>query len=135
HSSDGASHLAAALSSRGSRIALPLSHCVMFLFYCSVPLRHLRSFPTRRSSDPHQRAFIPWLELRRRLVRAERRGQVVHAVVRIRSEEHTSELQSPYDLVCRPLLEKKKGTMFPSISIFAKSDSCSADGSISFLLL
>src|SRR5207248_7462391 len=26
---------------------------------------------------------------------------------RLRSEEHTSELQSPYDLVCRLLLEKK----------------------------
>src|SRR5207248_9024584 len=25
-----------------------------------------------------------------------------------RSEEHTSELQSPYDIVCRLLLEKKK---------------------------
>src|SRR5207248_8391603 len=29
-------------------------------------------------------------------------------VVTARSEEHTSELQSPYDLVCRLLLEKKK---------------------------
>src|SRR5207248_7718812 len=28
--------------------------------------------------------------------------------VLMRSEEHTSELQSPYDLVCRLLLEKKK---------------------------
>src|SRR5437867_10081051 len=28
--------------------------------------------------------------------------------LRPRSEEHTSELQSPYDLVCRLLLEKKK---------------------------
>src|SRR5437867_4689332 len=28
--------------------------------------------------------------------------------INIRSEEHTSELQSPYDLVCRLLLEKKK---------------------------
>src|SRR5207248_5908185 len=27
---------------------------------------------------------------------------------RDRSEEHTSELQSPYDIVCRLLLEKKK---------------------------
>src|SRR5207248_9218383 len=27
-----------------------------------------------------------------------------------RSEEHTSELQSPYDLVCRLLLEKKNNT-------------------------
>src|SRR5207248_11683905 len=33
---------------------------------------------------------------------------LVVAVVRHRSEEHTSELQSPYDLVCRLLLEKKK---------------------------
>src|SRR5207248_9316214 len=30
-----------------------------------------------------------------------------HAGLRDRSEEHTSELQSPYDLVCRLLLEKK----------------------------
>src|SRR6266516_7017029 len=29
-----------------------------------------------------------------------------------RSEEHTSELQSPYDLVCRILLEKKKYLYF-----------------------
>src|SRR5437867_2297550 len=29
----------------------------------------------------------------------------------LRSEEHTSELQSPYDLVCRLLLEKKKQAM------------------------
>src|SRR5437867_8259192 len=29
----------------------------------------------------------------------------------LRSEEHTSELQSPYDLVCRLLLEKKKNNM------------------------
>src|SRR5437867_10380603 len=30
-----------------------------------------------------------------------------------RSEEHTSELQSPYDLVCRLLLEKKKKNYRP----------------------
>src|SRR5207248_8164021 len=35
------------------------------------------------------------------------RGEYTRAV-RERSEEHTSELQSPYDLVCRLLLEKKK---------------------------
>src|SRR5438094_4223374 len=36
---------------------------------------------------------------------------IVHkdrASIAKRSEEHTSELQSPYDLVCRLLLEKKK---------------------------
>src|SRR5271167_5051315 len=30
------------------------------------------------------------------------------AIERVRSEEHTSELQSRFDLVCRLLLEKKK---------------------------
>src|SRR5699024_11376757 len=30
------------------------------------------------------------------------------ALLRLRSEEHTSELQSRFDLVCRLLLEKKK---------------------------
>src|SRR5207248_10215041 len=42
---------------------------------------------------------------------AERRhveGGVAHPGGDQRSEEHTSELQSPYDLVCRLLLEKKK---------------------------
>src|SRR5438094_2847840 len=33
----------------------------------------------------------------------------------LRSEEHTSELQSPYDLVCRLLLEKKKMKKLPDI--------------------
>src|SRR5437867_7369646 len=34
---------------------------------------------------------------------------------RLRSEEHTSELQSPYELVCRLLLEKKKKLPEPAI--------------------
>src|SRR5258708_17781115 len=37
-----------------------------------------------------------------------RRYGRVQAIVRARSEEHTSELQSPDHLVCRLLLEKKK---------------------------
>src|SRR5207248_7585240 len=36
------------------------------------------------------------------------RGEGRRAAQGLRSEEHTSELQSPYDLVCRLLLEKKK---------------------------
>src|SRR5438094_1328186 len=35
---------------------------------------------------------------------------------RNRSEEHTSELQSPYDLVCRLLLEKKKKTIHNNVT-------------------
>src|SRR5207248_1341813 len=40
--------------------------------------------------------------------RLERRSIVTSLYGCGRSEEHTSELQSPYDLVCRLLLEKKK---------------------------
>src|SRR5688572_32617309 len=43
--------------------------------------------------------------LRRALLR---HGAVRHARRRLRSEEHTSELQSQSNLVCRLLLEKKK---------------------------
>src|SRR5256885_9843630 len=35
----------------------------------------------------------------------------------IRSEEHTSELQSPCNLVCRLLLEKKKKTIGPELDV------------------
>src|SRR3989454_10045462 len=37
---------------------------------------------------------------------------------RARSEEHTSELQSPCNLVCRLLLEKKKKTLIPDYFTF-----------------
>src|SRR5256885_11799095 len=49
----------------------------------------------------------------RRVLIACRRQQrpIVAAEVELRSEEHTSELQSPCNLVCRLLLEKKKKTM------------------------
>src|SRR5437867_7364656 len=49
------------------------------------------------------------LSLRRCLPNADRAVAAAgHDVLPVRrSEEHTSELQSPYDLVCRLLLEKK----------------------------
>src|SRR5690348_18128356 len=40
-----------------------------------------------------------------------------HAPVAHRSEEHTSELQSPVHLVCRLLLEKKKKNITPTSQI------------------
>src|SRR5438270_3649586 len=57
------------------------------------------SFPTRRSSDlQHHRK-------RRRRCRTDRYRR---GTEQRRSEEHTSELQSQSNLVCRLLLEKKK---------------------------
>src|SRR5688500_19545766 len=96
--------------------------------------RGLHSFPTRRSSDL-KRPFgfdVVGEGRARRLVPNEGEQEVLRrmrkmkandatyreiaaavgigdpkTVKRIRSEEHTSELQSPCNLVCRLLLEKK----------------------------
>src|SRR6266576_5171027 len=75
-----------------------------FFFSRSGDPRDLHSFPTRRSSDPVEGASVgPALE-KRDLQRSHAgRG-------RTRSEEHTSELQSRRDRVCRLLHEKKKKT-------------------------
>src|SRR3989454_6798483 len=43
-----------------------------------------------------------------RFVTADDMGDGARKAVALRSEEHTSELQSPCNLVCRLLLEKKK---------------------------
>src|SRR5258708_30699490 len=43
----------------------------------------------------------------------------VAPAVRSRSEEHTSELQSPDHLVCRLLLEKKKSLIYARLSDLA----------------
>src|SRR5699024_12231739 len=86
---------------------------VFLLFFSpSRPPRPLHSFPTRRSSD-----LVPCVLL---LPAAHRPGAANPVFVpdcrtteyteyrSDRSEEHTSELQSRFDLVCRLLLEKKK---------------------------
>src|SRR5438876_7694826 len=48
------------------------------------------------------------IQARLRLDYFGRRGPAIGLEPTIRSEEHTSELQSPVHLVCRLLLEKKK---------------------------
>src|SRR5438876_11399144 len=64
--------------------------------------------PTRRSSDLSQcRSFERHLRAKRR-ASSSRSGGWARRFARKRSEEHTSELQSPVHLVCRLLLEKKK---------------------------
>src|SRR5207249_11675915 len=108
---------------------IPMRHLPLLILFFSASLahRHLPSFPTRRSSDltfegntssftipiavpqPESAKSIPAMQ-----------GIIAHRTkilaisksyensVPERSEEHTSELQSRFDLVCRLLLEKKK---------------------------
>src|SRR5206468_11357798 len=83
-----------------------------FSFHLSGPHRALHSFPTRRSSDlcvsgTHWRSRLRF-RLLGCLPRKNLRSPAGFGPAYLRSEEHTSELQSRSDLVCRLLLEKKK---------------------------
>src|SRR5699024_12681525 len=104
-----------------------------FFLYCFCVLRDLLSFPTRRSSDLQaddlvSETFVPFLLRLSPYLEsfgyfssqfAGKSKPFLASVVQmplthlndhlnVRSEEHTSELQSRFDLVCRLLLEKKK---------------------------
>src|SRR5438046_6934327 len=61
------------------------------------------------ADETADRVALPaWSRLHTRRCRAIRGRRRAHSSVRSRSEEHTSELQSLTNLVCRLLLEKKK---------------------------
>src|SRR5437762_9139054 len=87
--------------------------------------RYINSIPTRRSSDlisicqDALHLYLGWYKTRwiedsaicdclakRAIIRRANAGQLP-SLSRLRSEEHTSELQSPMYLVCRLMLEKK----------------------------
>src|SRR5690606_42074066 len=108
---------------------------VLFLPYSFADLRALLSFPTRRSSDLAENLFLG-RELSRGVMVDDRTmnrraGDVLASIGAhcgpcdlvgdlplaqrqlVRSEEHTSELQSRENLVCRLLLEKKKSDTRP----------------------
>src|SRR5260221_8051403 len=72
--------------------------------------------PPRSTLFPYTTLFRSHCRHADRPVLVDRGGQGIH--VDGRSEEHTSELQSHSDLVCRLLLEKKKkqsGSMCPDL--------------------
>src|SRR5690606_41422802 len=108
--------------------------CV-FCFSCACYPPHLHSFPTRRSSDltttsanvnitsvnyyilPYQSVSGLVLSLYNNagtIIATSSTNTTLSAgasaITITRSEEHTSELQSRENLVCRLLLEKKKNT-------------------------
>src|SRR5205085_12492557 len=105
---------------------------ITLFLQCDVDIRDLPSFPTRRSSDLLEddcvagdvgkglaaaAQFVPGGEDE---VSESRVFKLKQALAKVfgrpeaedfeRSEEHTSELQSQSNLVCRLLLEKKKRT-------------------------
>src|SRR5206468_6796227 len=94
--------------------------------------RHVHSIPTRRSSDlnrgtakqptkhsaPIQRGAHCVTSFFANLLEA----GGTDAPDETRSEEHTSELQSRSDLVCRLLLEKKKSNCMKSSIVMLQQD-------------
>src|SRR5690606_41524756 len=95
------------------------------LLNCSGHHRALHSFPSRRSSDLPARLYRVGIEHRQHRLRLHAEERIADTPISRdllqeldrpagkfptiggRSEEHTSELQSRENLVCRLLLEKK----------------------------
>src|SRR5256885_14030148 len=101
-------------------VALPLMmpsfYVFFFFFFNDTATTEIYPFPTRRSSDLQiadmlaaqlDAAAPVRFSLDEREPVEEADGVVSAWIVIDRSEEHTSELQSPCNLVCRLLLEKK----------------------------
>src|SRR5688500_20040233 len=63
---------------------------------------------TRSCPETGQRANLTQRRARQRCQQARRKSAILRFLSERRSEEHTSELQSPCNLVCRLLLETKK---------------------------
>src|SRR5438270_8782561 len=98
---------------------LVITCLISFFFSSSGDHRDLHSFPTRRSSDlsssrsARGRSATPPRRSRRVAEHPSRlapsfKADAFPLSCFDRSEEHTSELQSQSNLVCRLLLEKKK---------------------------
>src|SRR5256885_9243601 len=77
----------------------------------ALPISH-RAVHTRRHGCPSHGVAAPVLG---------HLGRLAVGVSGVRSEEHTSELQSPCNLVCRLLLEKKKNLHLTSVHTFIPS--------------
>src|SRR5207248_11500191 len=78
--------------------ATSTTHIYTLSLHDALPISHQRSANETQED---------WAKLKHRLYSTDFLipGPILKA---LRSEEHTFELQSPYDLVCRLLLEKKK---------------------------
>src|SRR5260370_4384650 len=93
------------------------SHLVLRFFFLMIRR------PPRSTLFPYTTLFRSWCEPPRRSGRPHRRSRTAGP----RSEEHTSELQSHLNLVCRLLLEKKKTAIFASYAV----RSCTLSASVS----
>src|SRR5256885_6957197 len=82
------------------------------LFPYTTLFRSVSEVLQHRDREQHEDVARPLVKTKRDLLEQQRAGREQYAEARgqqhERSEEHTSELQSPCNLVCRLLLEKNK---------------------------
>src|SRR2546426_9266759 len=86
------------------------------LFPYTTLFRSLR----RRNRMIRPRAYMGWMAAGTLVLCTA--AQSAENAPLVRSEEHTSELQSPCNLVCRLLLEKKKKIVRPHAYSLVKTD-------------
>src|SRR5699024_12075475 len=111
-----------------------LFHLLSSISRSRAPLA-LHSFPTRRSSDLSTKNILPnifqrphtlthrtqqTISLNRPITHTKPHTShnIAYMHYMARSEEHTSELQSRFDLVCRLLLEKKNKEFHHHLHIY-----------------
>src|SRR6266513_5425096 len=85
--------------------------CCFFFFFFFLMIRR----PPRSTLFPYTTLFRSLSHLT-----SSSRWSLTWCRSRERSEEHTSELQSRFDLVCRLLLEKKKKNTYRYLSVKQK---------------
>src|SRR5690606_41320631 len=106
-------------SSSLSSTDLPVCTTPFFCASCWDPHPKLHSFPTRRSSDLRKgddklnqdNLVSIEAQTEHSLTTGKSETRIFVKMYVDRSEEHTSELQSRENLVCRLLLEKKKAKL------------------------
>src|SRR2546430_7461066 len=81
----------------------------------ALPIGVSTAAPTTPRPIPARVSSAPW----RTTIRTTAAGLAPR-----RSEEHTSELQSQSNLVCRLLLEKKNGSIHRFLSVYIEHTSC-----------
>src|SRR5207244_13585240 len=74
----------------------------------ALPISTVLKLPCRPRTKPGPRTSVTWCASSEIATRYRFASTRSNSASRPRSEEHTSELQSPDHLVCRLLLEKKK---------------------------
>src|SRR5207249_8331606 len=85
-----------------------LTACLLVTIFTIPPSLMAQASSHIVSPSDHQKAALSATQVRQQNLAGVRQFLSSDRATKARSEEHTSELQSRFDLVCRLLLEKKK---------------------------